>query len=235
MYRASLLLASILAWQTHTAHADPRPRISTGKTSVPNLIDESSRLKVLQEETVQKDVARARLKYGLGLTVMSAKKLELVANERVVRYNDVSRPGLAGNFGYFPIRYHGYIGLIGQVGYNYGENSGLVKTALHWFSADISVAYRHEPSEKALLKPFVALGGGYNALIQRGPSYYNTSEARGVGVASLGVNLNLNRAFAFHAPLLWEVTAQYRKVIDSEDRNLNFNGEQYALGLELAL
>lgn len=234
MFRASLVLALIL--NSAGALASPRPKISTGKTSpIPNLIDESARLKVLQEETVQKAVSRARMKYGIGYTVMSAKKLELIANERLVRYNDVSRPGLNANIGYFPLNYRGYWGLVGQVSYNYGENSGLVKTALHWMSADISLMYRYEESERALFKPFFALGGGYNVLIQRGPSYYNTSEARGVGVVGLGVNLNLNRTFAFRAPLMWELTAQYRKIIDSEDRNLNFNGEQYALGLELAL
>ncbi len=231
-----LTLLFFIALLLPSAWANPRPKITSQKpSSVPNLIDESSSLRVLQEQSVQKDISRARMKYGIGYAVMSAKKFELLANERRVRYNDVSRPGLAGNIGYFPLPYFGYIGVIGNVGYNYGENTGEVKTSLHWLAADLSLAYRYEASERALVKPFVSFGGGYNVLIQRGPSYYNTSEARGMGIASLGLNLNLNRTFSFRSPLMWELSAQYRKVIDSEDRGLNFDGEQYALGLELAL
>ncbi len=232
--RGAILL--FLALSFSIAGATPRPSITSTKPSpVPNLIDESSRLKVLQEETVQQEISRARLKYGLGYGVMSAKKLDILANERQVRYNDVSRPGIAGNIGYFPLPFHGYFGLIGNIGYNYGENSGLVKTSLHWLAADLSLAYRYEASARALFKPFISVGAGYNILIQRGPSYYNTSEARANGIAGVGVNLNLNRTFSFQSPLMWELSAQYRKVIDSEDRGLNFDGEQYALGLELAL
>ncbi len=213
-----------------SAHAAP-------KKSSPNLnlIDESVRLKVLQEESVQKDIPSARRTYTLGFSDTSAKKLEVISNGRTVNYDDVRRPGVSGGIGYFPLRYRGYFGVLGNVTYSYGERSGLVKTSLHWITGDIALAYRYEESTSAWIKPFIALGAGYNVLVQRGPSYYNTSEARGVGTGTLGANFNLNRTLNFNSPLTWELTARVRKVIDNADSSLDFNGEHYALGLELAL
>lgn len=224
MWFVSLILA--------TAFAASKPASSATNL---NLIDESNRLQVLKEETVQQEIATARRTYGIGYSDISAKKILVLANDRIMSYDDVRRPGIAGRLGYFPLAYHGFLGLVGNVNYNYGEKTAQVKTALHWFVADLSLAYRYEYSSNAYLKPSLAVGAGYNVLVQRGPSYYNTSEARDVTIATLGLNLNLNRALGIASPLLWELSGQYRRVFDSADNNYNFNGEHFALGLELAL
>lgn len=200
-----------------------------------NLIDESSRLQVLQEETIQKEVFTSRRTYSFGYANMAAKKMDVVVDDRVVRYDELSRPAVTGGISYYPVQFYGLFGITGNVTYSYGEKKGFVKTALHWAEADIALAYRYERTTTQWIKPFVTLGAGYNVLVQRGASYFNTSEARGVGIGTLGVNLNLNRTFAFNSPLMWELTARYRRIVDNEDVNLDFNGEHYALGLELAL
>jgi hypothetical protein len=74
-----------------------------------------------------------------------------------------------------------------------------------------------------------------NIVIQRGVDELNTSEAKGLLVATAGAGLNLKRMFSLSSPLDWEVTAQYKRWIDLKPSNANYNGSVVTLGLSMLL
>jgi hypothetical protein len=144
---------------------------------------------------------------------------------------------MGAHIGYMPLYFlRGFWGLLGDFHYSYLEQkTNDVKTALHWSSATASLAYRYEPSSTTWLKPYLAFGAGSHLVVQRGPSFYNTSEAKGVMLATLGLNLNLSRIFRLRSPLQWELHGSFQKHSNPSRGRLDFNGDQTNLGLEMAL
>ena len=201
-----------------------------------NLIRENEALTVLKEETVQIQQDNTRRIYALLATAISAERLIIHSNENKVRYPlDSARGAIGAQWGYLPVQYYGYFGILGTVHYTYLEQASEYKTALHWMTVDLHAIYRFEPRRQTLLKPFVGLGGGSQIFVQRGPTGYDTSEAQGVASGIFGVAWNLTRTFAVRSPLLWELTLQYKRVNGPEEEMMNLDGEQVSVGMELAL
>lgn len=228
------LCAVLVATQ---ASAEDRGKITAKPPPITQLLIESDKLKVLNEDGIQKEEITARRLYGISYSQISADRITLFANDRTVNYATDRQPAIGAQIGYMPLYFlRGFWGLLGDFHYTYLEQStGDVKTALHWSSASASLAYRYEPSSTTWLKPYLALGGGSHVVIQRGPSFYNTSEAKGVMLATLGVNLNLSRIFRLRSPLQWELNGSYQKHTNPSPGRLDFNGDQTNLGLEMAL
>lgn len=207
------------------------------KSGIPNLIEESRTVAIMNEASVQTEVDPSRSLFGFFVSSISAKKIDMFANEKLVSYKSLqNRPALGASWTYLPLNYFGYWGLTANVNYSYFENRGTkANTALHWVGGDLGLLYRHEINPNSFLKPFLGLTAGSQVMIQRGTSLYNTSEARGTGALTVGTALNLNRVLAINSPLLWEMQAQWKRVFASGDDRLDFNGNHIQLGMQLAL
>lgn len=204
---------------------------------LPNLIQESESVTVLNENTVQNQKDGTRHTYALQLSVMSAERLNVFANDSTVvyrRHDDL--PAVGFQYGYLPIAYRGFWGVLASVNYTYLENRDeFSPTALHWMSADINLAYRMEENRNALFKPYFGVGIVSNIVVERGDSDHNTSEARQGADALIGTGLNLHRVFAFDSPLLWELQLEYKRIVSGHSSTLDFNGDHITLGMEMAL
>lgn len=227
-----LVLLTVLIFGGSTLAREKFPVTKAPKSQ---LLIESEELKILKEEGVQREEATSRRTYGVRYTKITADRLQVYANDRTISYPGADHPALSAEIGYYPIHYYGLFGLLGDVQYTYMEGAGPVLTALHWGQSTLSLAYRFENSPTSYFRPYIAFGGGVEVVVQRGPTYYNTSEAQGVRVGTLGGNLNLTRLFHLNSPLVWELSASYRRIWAPHEDKLDFNGSHYALGLELAL
>lgn len=231
-WAACMLCAATIAPSSYAQRKEFKP----ASTKTPNLIRESEALSVLQEQSVQSTPDQARRIYSLMITSLNAQKLTINSNENRVTYPvDSSRGAIGAQWAYLPIHFHGFLGVSGMVHYTYLEEEQQHKTALHWMIADLHLLYRYERSSRALLKPFVGIGGGTHVFIQRGPLGYDTSEAQGVGSALLGLAWDFSRTLSINSPLNWELTMQYKRVLGKDEQLMNLNGDHFSLGLELAL
>lgn len=226
------ILASVLL---SFSISEARENFPNAKKPTSQLLIESESLKILDETGVQKEDTRSRRTYGLKLARLSADRLSVFANDRAVNYPISNQNAVAADIGYFPLNYYGRWGVLGGIRYTYLEGSGPILTALHWTEGTLSIAYRYEHSARSYVRPFAAFGGGVEVLVQRGPTYYNTSEAQGVRVGTLGANLNLTRVLKLRSPLTWELSASYQRIWAPRETYLDFNGSRFALGLDLAL
>lgn len=204
---------------------------------LPNLIQESESVTVLNEKSVQNEKDDTRHTYALQFSAMSAAKLNVFANDSTVVYRRHNHlPAVGFQYGFMPISYRGFWGVLASINYTYLENRDeFSPTALHWVSGDISLAYRMEENRNALIKPYVGVGMISNIVIERGDHDHNTSEARQGADALIGAGLNLHRVFAFDSPLLWELQLEYKRVVSGRSPTLDFNGDHITLGMEMAL
>lgn len=229
---ALLLCASVAFGRDFDEHKKSEPT-----PILPNLIQESESVTVLNEKSVQNEKDDTRHTYALQFSAISAEKLNVFANDSTVIYRRHDNlPGVGFQYGFMPIAYRGYWGLLASINYTYLENHDeFSPTALHWVSADISLAYRMEENRNALFKPYVGVGMISNIVVERGDHDHNTSEARQGADALVGVGLNLHRVFTFDSPLLWELQLEYKRIVSSRSSTLDFNGDRIALGMEMAL
>lgn len=201
-----------------------------------DLIKESESIPVMREETVQIENKRSRHVYAASLGQMTAQSLTLTSNGYQMAYDlTKAAPFFGAQMGYYPLRWNGYLGLMGSIGYSMREViAPTASAALHLIANDILLSYRIEISDRAWFKPYFGIGGGVNIVFQRGIDEVNTSEAHGVGVGVLGLGLNMQRLFK-SSSLDWELGVQWKRWIDPQVSNVNYNGNVISLGMAMVL
>lgn len=208
------------------------------KSAEPSLIQENNSLAVLTETSMQKGAEHSRHIFGVEIAQLAAERVVLFANEREYGYDtDRARPAVGVTYSYLPWTTNGQqIGVQGGARYTYLETGpGDAPVALHWAVADLSALYRWERAPSDWLKPFAALGVSEHVFIQRGLSDRRTSEARTSGLLTLGASLNVSRAFRSRSPLLWELSARYRRGFGPASDRMDLSSNTFSVALELAL
>ncbi len=233
--RARLAMV-ILAFFCGTSLAKPTDRAK--QITTPNLIEESSRISIMSEDSVQNEQDSSRRIYGFTFNTVSTQRISLFANGRLTEYiNTQNRSALGAQLGVLPIKFYGYMGLLGTLQYaNLAQESSQSRTVLHWTSADLALAYRYEMSARSWIKPIVTLGGGSQIFMQKGElSDDNTSEARGYGTYGLGAAFNVNRLFKSKSILQMELIAHYKRIVSPTNERYDLNGQTLSAGLGIAL
>lgn len=232
-----LFLLAMVIGQTVEAQVDTSPLLSKKKPPPFDLLKESDSLQVLKEQPVQVQPRESRHVLTVQAGMMDANSLTLASNGQVIHY-DLSQPVpiIGGQMGYFPAFLGAAWGLQMAVNYSYREQSNpLAPTALHLFNGDCLLSYRYEKDTHAWLKPFAGIGPGLNIVDQRGIDVMNTSEEHGLIVGALGVGFNVKRLFDFDSPLDWELNLQYKRWIEPNVSNADFNGDLLTLGISAIL
>jgi len=231
-------ILALLLSQSALAQVDRSPLKQKSALPQFDLLKENESITVLKEDSVQTHEPESRHLVGFYLGATTANNLTLSSNNTITHY-DLSKqtPSVGGAFGYYPARFNGYWGLLSSIGYSFQEqgNAGGADSALHMISTDVLLSYRLERSANSWVKPFVGVGPGVNIVIQRGIDELNTSEAKGLLVGALGVGLNVKRLFNMSTPLEWELTAEYKRWMDIQPSNGDYNGQVLSLGFSMIL
>lgn len=236
MRLSKLFLLCMIVSQTAWAEKHD-PLNVNGKGAQFDPIKESNTIPVIKEDTVQKDESESKHVLTFAAGTIAAQSLQLASNGLVTKY-DLSNPTpvFSAGFGYFPDRFMGYWGLDSSFSYSYREQSNeIAPSVLHLFAFDTLLSYRFEASSRSWVKPFIGVGPGVIVAYQRGIDELNTSESHFVGVGELGLGLNLNRLFSLTTPLSWELRAQYKRWVEPDVTNANFNGQLITLGISTVL
>lgn len=238
MQLSKLVLFAFLVSQS--AFAQIKREVLHGKTPIPTFdpIKESNALPIMKEKTVQSDEPESKHVLTASLGAVTAQSLTLASNGAITHY-DLSRPTpvFGVGFGYFPARFMGYWGLDTSLGYSYRQqNNDLGPSVLHLFNFDTLLAYRFELSSRSWVKPYLGVGPGSVVAYQRGSvDELNTSESHFVGVAEAGLRFNMNRVLSMDSPLGWELTLQYKRWIEPNATNADFNGQLVTVGFSTLL
>lgn len=232
----SVVVAWIFIFASVSAKAKPKTEAAS---PVPNLIEESRSISVLDESTIPNVEDRSRRLYGLTYNTVNAKRIEIFANGRRTRYeNPQNQKAMGAQMAVLPIHWQkGYWGLLGNLQYSLLEQNQLAnRTRLHSLAFDLNMAYRHEQSPHSWVKPMAFLGGGSQVFVQRGEiDEDNTSEARGYLSYGLGLSFDINRIFTMSPVVKVELIGAFKRIQSPASERYDLSGDTTSLGLGLAL
>ena len=156
------------------AQADKGTNFKVEKEAPTNLIDESNRLKLEEETTVQRQATKGEIDSVVCVGVIQPTSLIVNTQGRIINHSfDQALPMASAQFSGFPNRKTSKWGWLLSIGYSYSEtpDSPMVPaTALHLIPIKAGAVYRFQNKDTQKFVPFLSAGPNFVSYIQRGSS-----------------------------------------------------------------
>jgi len=203
-----------------------------------DIIQESSTLKLQQEQTIQhvNPPAHVFISVFAGMSQPSNNAtISTQGHDTAYNFSNVLPLITAQVNDYILESKLGRWGWAASVGYSYSQYDGVQKTALHLLPLEAMAVYRAEFNSAQKFVPYAMAGPTLMNYFQRGTDQYNTSGSNVLATASLGVALNLNRCGLVNSRNDAEVTLQYQRNINVSSQAQDWSGNVLELGGTIAL
>lgn len=220
------------------ALAESRPDFKITAEPTKNLLEESEKLKLEAEPSVQAEGESSRLQYGIFAGVIQAQDLSHISSSRFQDYGAVrTAPLLALQTFHFPFSSKtGRWGWGGGISYSYFEQrENIPYTSLHLLPVELSLLYRFQKADNQKITAFILGGLGSMIYFQRGSDQYSTSGARLIGSATAGLSFNLNQIFGWRTRVQNEFVAEYKMLSPVSSQGGSWKAEALQIGSSFSL